>query len=139
MITTSGSSSPSSSLLSTRGGRCGWVIDGADEPELGPHTIDTDLVRRLTAGEGTRFRLGETSTTYAECRYLGPDALRHAPLTHYGYGWLGATWIDYETRTGWQRLRVPLLETWRARRRYPRYWLLQGWIRLTHALRDATR
>lgn len=138
MITTSGSSSPPPGHLGTRGGRCGWLIDCADEPELGPHTIDTDLTRRLTAGEGTRFRLGEAAATYAEGRYLGPDALRHAPLTHYGYGWLGATWIDYETSTGWERLRVPLHETWRARRTYLRYWLLQCWLRLTRTPRGAT-
>lgn len=138
MITTSGSSSPPA-LRGTSGSRCGWLIDGADEPDFGPQTIDTDLTQRLATGEGTRFLLGEAAATYAEGRYLGPDALRHMPLTHYGYGWLGATWIAYETSTGWQRLRVPLHAALQARRAHPRYWLQQSCLRLIRTLRGATR
>ncbi len=139
MISTSDSSSSPPGSLRTRHGRCGWLIDGADGPDASPPAADIDLTRLLTAGEGTRFRLGEAAATYAEGRYLGPDALRHAPLTHYGYGWLGATWIAYETGTGWERLRVPLRAIWHVRRTYPRYWLRQNRRRLIRTLRGAAR
>lgn len=123
----------------------GWLIlpddelDGPIEQDmLGPTNISPTLRARLLGGHGERFRMGERTyrgdVTYDEGRFLGAAALRHTPLTEYGFDWSGATWIEYELDGTWVRLRNPWAATARSRWRHRRYWLGQLKTNLLHAV-----
>lgn len=121
----------------------GWLIipdDGQpfDETLLGPAHLSPTLRARLMDGHGERFRMGERTyrgdETYDVGRFLGAAALRHTPLTEYGFAWSGATWIEYELAGTWVRLRNPWAATARLRWRHRRYWLGQLKVNLLHAL-----
>jgi hypothetical protein len=91
--------------------------DSEDGPHFGPEAVSDELRARLIAGEGVRFRAGETpkgrdTIVYYEGTYLGSGSHRHTPLIEHALPWAGATWIEYEHAGRWMRLRRDGLPRW---------------------------
>lgn len=92
-----------------------WIIDEGRRPHgaggvngvTGPHNAPADLLGRLQAGDGTRFRLtdGDGDPLYYGRILAGMgDDMEFQPLDDFGRGVGGCTGIQYNRFGVWQDL-----------------------------------